>query len=148
MNRSRTCVLAYTALAAACAAGLTSSGSTVRIRCFTPLGIGILENPNGDGLAKIAVNEAEGSIAAHIHFHKLMPNTQYSLAIDFFDGGNPVGGVCEFLFTTNGGGNANIVQTFFPPIITDEIVVSAFIDTDADDCLTAGLEERLVGTMD
>lgn len=148
MNRSRAVILALAVASAALASGLGSAASTIRIRVFTPMGVGVLENPDGDGLAKIRLDEAEGSIDAHIHFHKLLPNTQYSLAIDFFEGGSPVGGVCEFLFTTNAGGNANIIETFFPPILTNEVVVTAFIDTDIDNCLTAGVEERLVGVPD
>lgn len=141
--KPRTLLCAVVAIvAAAGAAGM--AGNTVRIKALTPIGTGITENPDGDGMVKVRFSGLS-DVEVHLHLHHFLPNTTYGLFMDVGGFGGPDDGS---LITTNSGGNANINFSFNGFLPTDNVLVVIFRDQDNDNSFSDLAERRAIGMPD
>lgn len=129
---------------AACAFLAIAAGAGTKIRSFAPVGNGLSENADCDGMAMLKFDSRNGLTDVHVVLHGFLPNTVYGIKLES-DGG---GFTDPIAVETNNGGNANYM-TNLPQDRTSNPVVTVFIwdgDIDAIDTVSAD-ERRAVGAL-
>lgn len=136
---------------ALCAATAVVAVTPVKIRSLLPTcGAGYMENPSGDGMAKLKFKEfvpefGGPGIEIHVHLHHFKPNTVYGIVMQTvsaeIDSSTAV--------TTNCAGNANWNVTIPSSQPADPVnsLVVIYRDCDGDNFWTPD-EERAMGMPD
>ncbi len=125
---------------------MVMAGSSLRIGVFTPAGVGIIQNPNADGMAKLKFynDPIDGpSVQAHVHLYDFLPGITYSVVIDTDQGG----GDFADIVTTNPAGHGNVMVHFPVAAAPTAATLVIYRDTINDDQYEAG-EERAIGVPD
>lgn len=137
--------LTLTVTACAFLAVAMGANSKAKIRAFSPVGNGLTENAECDGVAMFSFSEHEGLTDVHVVLHEFLPNTIYGIKVESDGGGfsDPIA------VQTNPGGNGNY-QTTVPQDRTGHPRVTVYIwdgnfDPDSIDAVSSD-EIRAVGT--
>jgi len=130
---------------AVCAGFVAALGAGVNFSSFAPTGLGIIENPRGDGMAKVKFIENQFETKFSIHITDFLPNTTYGVVLD----GDGSGFADGLAITTNGAGNGNYNRTI-PGDARPNASVTVFRwDGDIDELFTvSSLEVRAIGVVE
>ncbi len=122
------------------------AGPPLKVTAFTPVGLGLLENLNADGMAKLKfyIDPVNGpSIEAHVHLYDFLPGTTYSIDIQTDQGGQDFADVVS----TNAGGNGNANRLTFPVSAEPDVaLITIYRDVINDNQRELG-EERAMGSV-
>lgn len=96
-------VLALLAAGAVLSVGMGTGVLTTKIRSFSAIGAGLVENADCDGMAMLKFDSRTQMTSVHVVLHGFLPNTVYGLKLDGDGGGfsDPIA------VLTNNGGNGN-----------------------------------------
>jgi hypothetical protein len=126
------CVLAVGALVG------VAFGAVIKIKGLTPVGSGITESPDADGMAIVHYKEGKQLTEVNVAITDFMPETDYYIAVEPGIAGAPV--------TTNPSGNAHYHGEIGWDICAWEpqVCVYVWIDDDGSGLFTPG-EKRAEG---
>lgn len=118
------------------------------IRTLVPMGTGVTENPDGDGMAKVQyyVDAVDGpSVRVYVHLHRFKPLCTYSVFVATDQGERDLANVV----VTNIWGNGNALFHFPVAAEPDAAAVLVYRDLiangtyDVDDPETPGNEDEI-----
>lgn len=137
--------LTMTVVACAFLAVAMGVNTKTKIRSFSPVGNGLIENVDCDGMAMISYSDHDGMTDVQVVLHDFLPNTIYGIKLTSDGGGfsDPIA------VQTNPAGNGNY-HTSLPQNRTGHPMVTVYIwdgnfDPDSIDIVTDD-EKRAVGT--
>ena len=120
-------------------------GAAIKIKSLTPIGEGVAESPDGDGMAIMNYHQGNNATEITVAITDFLPNTDYFVTV------NP--GIIRASLPTNSSGNANTHESIDFDICKYEPEVCVFIwrdddgdlERDADPWWEPGPEDRAYG---
>lgn len=125
-----------------CAVVAVAYGKAIKIKAISPVGLGVIENPDADGMAVLNYHQGNNSTESTVAITDFLPDTEYGITVVALGGGATT-------VTTNAAGNANWHAVFDRDIceFETEICVVVWLDDDepADGRDPDGSEDRAEG---